>query len=70
MWNSDRKMVCEPNKGAFPLSVVHLAGPNKDVPYALNTTTGGALETSLTYTAIKALREGKTPEIIAPTKAA
>ncbi len=70
MWNSDRKMVCEPNKGAYPLSVIHLAGPNKDVPYALKTTAGGVLETPLTYTAIKALREGRTPEIIKPTKAA
>ncbi len=64
-WDAERKMVCEPNKSATPLSVVHLAGPNKEMPYTLKQTTGGTITTPLTYTAIKSLREGEGFAIIA-----
>jgi hypothetical protein len=59
MWNSELNMVCEPNKGAIPLSVIHLAGPKKDAPYALKTTAGGEISTPLTYNVIKSLMQSE-----------
>jgi hypothetical protein len=58
VWDPQHKLVCEPGRGATPLSVLHLAGPNKLDPYRMRQTTGGALSSPLTYQAIKALREG------------
>jgi len=51
-WNPERRMLCEPNKESKPLSVIHMAGPNKSKIYNLRQTSGGMHMTSLTYEAI------------------
>lgn len=51
-WNPETRMLCEPNKGSKPLSVIHMAGPNKSKIYNLRQTSGGMHMTSLTYKAI------------------
>lgn len=56
-WNPATKMLCEPNSGAIPLSVIHMAGPDKRKPYTLQTTDGKTITTSLTYSAISAIQE-------------
>jgi len=48
-WNPKTKMLCEPNQGAAPLSVIHLAGPGKSKKYNLKQTNGGFYRTKLTY---------------------
>jgi hypothetical protein len=54
-------LVCEPNASAEPISVLHLAGPDKRRAYHLRQTSGGEVLTPLTYAAIRALREN-TPD--------
>jgi len=56
-WDSRRNFVCEPN--GIPLSVIHLAGPDKRREYELRVSHGTALITPLTYDAVHALRNGK-----------
>jgi hypothetical protein len=45
-------MLCEPNEDAAPLSVIHLAGPDKSKEYDLKQTNGGSYKTRLTYNEI------------------
>ena len=54
-WNSATKMLCEPHKKGLPLSVVHMAGPDKEKKYSLNRCSGGKITTSLKYKEIKRL---------------
>lgn len=49
VWNQETKMLHEPVKGGKPLSVVHLAGPDKRRSYNLSTLNGGILSTPITY---------------------
>jgi hypothetical protein len=49
VWNPQTKMLCEPNSELNPLSVIHLAGPNKGKIYDLYKTCGGKYQTPLTY---------------------
>lgn len=51
-WNPERKLLCEPNTAAQPISIIHLAGPNKKRVYSLDQTTGGSIDTALGYTEI------------------
>jgi len=54
VWDPERRLLCEPVPPYRPLSVVHLAGPNKQRGYALPSLGGGApLRTSLTYPAME-----------------
>jgi hypothetical protein len=54
VWDSEQRLLCEPEAPYRPLSVVHLAGPNKQRGYALRALSGGApLHTSLTYPAME-----------------
>ena len=55
-WNPQTRMLCEPNQGSKPLSVIHLAGPNKGKVYNLRQTSGGMHQTSLTYKTIISLQ--------------
>jgi len=55
-WDPQRKLFCEPNAKAHPLSVLHLAGPDKSRPYDITLTSGGTIQTPLTYEAFMALR--------------
>lgn len=55
-WNPKIKLLCEPNSAAKPISVVHMAGPNKRKLCNLDQTIGGTIETPLDYVSIKALR--------------
>lgn len=48
-WNPQTEMLCEPNQVATPLSVIHLAGPEKSKKYNLKQTGGGFYTTKLTY---------------------
>lgn len=50
-WNPQSKKFCEPNAGAKPLSVLHLAGPDKRRDYTLEQTSGGQIITPVTYEA-------------------
>lgn len=50
-WDAARKLFCEPNSTGKPLSVLHLAGPDKRRVYQLKTTTGEDYATALTYAA-------------------
>lgn len=54
-WNPETKMLCEPDARAKPLSVVHMAGPDKKRTYQLKTTTGGVFPTDITYSTIRSL---------------
>lgn len=56
VWSNDLKMLCEPVANGKPLSVIHMAGPDKRRDYKLKTTTGGEKITPVTYPAIKALQ--------------
>jgi hypothetical protein len=54
MWNADQVRLHEP--AGAPLSVVHLAGPDKHERYRLEKAGGGKIGTSLTYDAFRALQ--------------
>lgn len=54
-WDPKRKLLCEPDKAAKPLSIVHLAGPDKKRVYRLKQTTGGTIDAVLTFNEIKKL---------------
>jgi hypothetical protein len=56
-WDPATRMVIEPKTGGQPLSVLHLAGPDKERIYALRQPDGGVMHTSLTAVAISALKE-------------
>jgi hypothetical protein len=56
LWNEDRQLLCEPNARHRPLSILHLAGPDKRRIYHLGTTRGGVINTPLNYNAFNALR--------------
>lgn len=64
LWNEDRRLLCEPNARRRPLSVLHLAGPNKRRIYHLGTTRGGAVDTALTYEAFNLLRHPATEDVV------
>jgi hypothetical protein len=49
VWDSERNMFCEPNEAATPLSVLHLAGPNKRRAYRIKEMSGGIVDMPLTY---------------------
>ena len=51
-WNPETRMLCEPNEDAAPLSVIHLAGPDKSKEYDLKQTNYGSYKTRLTYNEI------------------
>ena len=53
LWDDERKVLCEPVTPYRPLSVVHLAGPEKEHPYRIKSLKGGSLVTSLTYSAMQ-----------------
>ncbi len=50
-WDGNVRLFCEPEKGGLPLSVVHLAGPDKKRVYPLD-----QVETALTYPAFRKLQ--------------
>lgn len=54
MWNADQSRLHEP--AGAPLSVVHLAGPDKHERYRLSCPDGEQIGTSLTYDAFRALQ--------------
>lgn len=56
VWDGQRKLMCEPSRAAAPLSVLHLAGPEKSRPYTLAQTSRGKLTTALTYSAVQGIR--------------
>lgn len=56
VWDDHRKQLCEPDKAFAPLSVVHLAGPDKQRPYAIRSRHGAPQMTPLTFPAITGLR--------------
>lgn len=51
VWDAERKLLCEPGTG-IPLSVIHLAGPNKNSEYQLSTMQGGTMTCGLLYSKI------------------
>jgi hypothetical protein len=53
VWNPETRLLCEPVHPHRPLSVMHLAGPDKQRPYLLPRLGGGSLQTSLTYPAMQ-----------------
>ena len=53
MWDARQLLVCEPAGSRRPLSIIHLAGPNKNRIYKLNQTTGGEMSMALTYAAVR-----------------
>jgi hypothetical protein len=55
-WDIRRLAMCEPGGAERVLSVLHLAGPNKERVYQLLTSTGEKLSTQLTYEAVGAVR--------------
>ncbi len=55
-WDPARQLLCEPNATTQPLSVVHLAGPDKRRAYRLTQTTHGEISTPLTYAVVGTLR--------------
>lgn len=50
-WDPEKTMFCEPGGEGKPLSVLHLAGPNKRRPYKLATTIGNTITTALDFPA-------------------
>lgn len=50
VWDSERKLLCEPQTGT-PLSVIHLAGPDKKRTYTLKAQPSGEFMSRLTYDA-------------------
>lgn len=57
-WNNERKMLCEPDNIDKPLSVIHLAGPDKARKYQLKTgRTSEIFESALTYRAVCAHKQ-------------
>jgi hypothetical protein len=50
-------MLCEPDNAVQPLSIVHLAGPDKHRTYHLPLTTGGVVDSALTFSAVKTLSQ-------------
>ncbi len=55
-WNPQTKQFCEPTSDANPLSVLHLAGPDKRRNYTLAQVGGGEIVTPVTYEAYLKLR--------------
>lgn len=67
VWNPETHQLCEPEAPYRPISVLHLAGPDKDRPYRIPVLGGGSIESSLVYPAIlKARGEFDTPVVPAP----
>jgi hypothetical protein len=56
-WNTEQKKLCEPNSSLTPISVLHLAGPNKLRPYHVKRDGRAPVVTALNYKAIQALRD-------------
>jgi NAD(P)-dependent dehydrogenase (short-subunit alcohol dehydrogenase family) len=54
-WDVGRALMCEPGGAERVLSVLHLAGPDKERLYELVTTAGEKLKTRLTYDVVGAL---------------
>ena len=48
-WDDAAQMLVEPVAGGKPLSIVHLAGPDKEKTYDLKSTNGGTFSSDLTY---------------------
>jgi hypothetical protein len=57
-WNPATKQLWEP-RGPNPISVVHLAGPDKRRTYDIESASGGKISTALTHTDISALTSNK-----------
>lgn len=55
-WDPETKMLCEPGFSKAPLSVIHLAGPDKQARYKVARVGGGEIATALTYKVINALK--------------
>jgi hypothetical protein len=56
IWDARRMTFCEPSREALPISVMHLAGPDKRRVYKIHLRDGGSMDTPLTYEAMKGLR--------------
>ena len=62
MFDAERNLVVEPHQPHRELGIVHLAGAGmKERVWSLKTLQGGAVETRLTYSAVRALPAAKTP---------
>ena len=62
MFDVERNLVVEPHQPHRELGIVHLAGAGmKERVWSLKTLQGGAVETRLTYSAVRALPAAKTP---------
>ncbi len=57
VWNPESKLLCEPNTGRHPISVLHLAGPDKRRTYQLLTTSGEQIATPVDYSSVQKLRD-------------
>jgi hypothetical protein len=55
-WDAESGLLYEPSDDAHPLSVLHLAGPDKGRDYELTVSDGSTFRTPLTYDAINRLR--------------
>lgn len=58
VWDEDEEMLYEPGSRGRPLSVVHLAGPNKLVSRRVRTRRGRAFHSPLTYPLLNKMRLG------------
>jgi hypothetical protein len=56
-WDAARKLLCDPAEGGEPLSVVHLAGPDKTRLRTLRVLQGGEAAIALNYDAVCAFRQ-------------
>jgi hypothetical protein len=62
VWNAATQQLCEPEAPYRPLSVVHLAGPDKERIYRVPTLQGGTLTTALTFPAMRRHLPGAWPD--------
>jgi hypothetical protein len=55
-WDADRKLLCDPSADGEPLTVIHLAGPDKKAPRKLRIVQGGEVSVPLNYSAYRAFK--------------
>ena len=58
VWDAQGKLLCDPANGGEPLSVIHLAGPDKNAERRLRVRQGGEISMPLNYRTIQALKDG------------
>lgn len=56
-WNAQTRQFVTPDRAAKPISVMHLAGPDKRRIYTLPQTSGGSVDTALTYDAFQKIKQ-------------